>query len=242
MNKAETDAATVLPLGDDTPTASAAVKAVQVKVDDYFVRCRLAAFDPRALGALNREEKEYLAFAPQNLSRTAQEVAGFPLARIQAGNPAIFQQGTLDLDQRSCTLTLPVDDAGRHAALAGMAGACLAYCDCVRKATGEKRSIVAASTNGDSDNLMAGRNGLFYDREGRDWDATITKIVDNPISLRQTLWSLYKKLVRLIEQQVARRAAAAEAASDAKILLEAMPALAGLPAPPIPGVAAVFLD
>ena len=32
-------------------------------------------------------------------------------------------------------------------------------------------------TNGDSDNLMVGRNGLFYDRKGRDWDATIAKIV-----------------------------------------------------------------
>ena len=49
--------------------------------------------------------------------------------------------------------------------------------------------IVAAFTAGDSDNLMVGRNGIFYDREGRDWDATITKIVDNPISIRQAFWS-----------------------------------------------------
>ena len=64
---------------------------------------------------------------------------------------------------------------------------------------------------------MVGRNGLFYDRQGRDWDATITKIVDNPISLREAFWSPYKKLVRLIEEQVAKRAAAAEAASTAKM-------------------------
>jgi hypothetical protein len=29
---------------------------------------------------------------------------------------------------------------------------------------------------------------------GRDWDATITRIVDHPISLRQAFWSPYKKL------------------------------------------------
>jgi hypothetical protein len=77
--------------------------------------------------------------------------------------------------------------------------------------------IVAAFTDGDSDNLMVGRNGIFYDRKGRDWDATIARIVDNPISIRQAFWSPYKKLVRMIEEQVAKRAAAAEAASGDKL-------------------------
>src|SRR6185295_12153843 len=130
---------------------------------------------------------------------------------------AIFQAGTLYLDQRGCDLCLTVDDAGRHATMAGLAGTYLAYCDCVRKATGEKMNIVAAFTDGDSDNLMVGRNGIFYDRKGRDWDATITKIVDNPISVRQAFWSPYKKFVRMIEEQVAKRAAAADTAAQAQL-------------------------
>src|SRR5207253_4408852 len=101
--------------------------------------------------------------------------------------------------------------------MAALAGAYLAYCDCVRKASGEKMTIVAAFTGGDSDNLMVGRNGIFYDRKGRDWDATITKILDNPISLRQAFWSPYKKLVRMIEEQVAKRAANAEASANEKL-------------------------
>ena len=28
------------------------------------------------------------------------------------------------------------------------------------------------------------RNGVFYDRAGGDWDATITKVIDHPISIR----------------------------------------------------------
>ena len=58
---------------------------------------------------------------------------------------------------------------------------------------------------------MVGRNGIFYDRKGRDFDATISKIIANPISLRQAFWSPYKKLVRFIEEQVAKRASDAEA-------------------------------
>ena len=41
----------ILPLGEATAAASDAVKAVKVKVDDFFARCRLAAFDARAIGA-----------------------------------------------------------------------------------------------------------------------------------------------------------------------------------------------
>ena len=343
--KAETDAANILPLGDKTPDAIAACKAVKAKVDDYFSRCRLAAYDPRALAALNRQESEYLALAAKDLSITAAEVAGFPLARIEAGKalplkdginpahaagiaaldaavikpllgdksslteadwttisaklgahdawaagkagaaveklglkrlreilggkskdaivaliakdkalepesnaiaavekltrlrrdlkqllvnfvsfedfysrqrPAIFQAGTLYLDGRSCNLCVPVADAGKHAALAGLAKTYLAYCDLTRP-TGEKMTIAAGFTGGDSDFLMVGRNGLFYDRKGRDWDATITKVIENPISIRQAFWAPYKKLVRMIEEQVAKRAAAAESASDAKL-------------------------
>src|ERR1044071_5924680 len=102
---------------------------------------------------------------------------------------SIFQAGTLYLDQRSCDLCLSVEDPAKHALMAGLSGSYLAYCDCQRKATGEKLQVVAAFTNGDSDNLMVGRNGVFYDRKGRDWDATIAKIMDNPISIRQAFWA-----------------------------------------------------
>src|SRR5206468_993092 len=131
--------------------------------------------------------------------------------------PAIFQAGKLYLDQRTCELCLRVTDAGRHASMAGLAGAFLAYCDCVRDGGRETMQIVAAFTDGDSDNLMVGRNGVFYDRQGRDWDATIARIVDNPISMRQAFWLPYKKFVRMIEAQVAKRAAGAEATSIAKL-------------------------
>ncbi|MHC1769813.1 MAG: hypothetical protein AB9869_36950 [Verrucomicrobiia bacterium] len=339
---------TVLPLGLATAAAASAVRAIKAKVDDFFARCRLAAFDSRALSALNREEKEYLALAAKDLTVTSAEIAGFPLARISSTNrgeiplvdginpawaaqmgalqtdavlpllgdqtslteadwqtllsklaayeswsgskaggsveklglkrirqilasdaqakladliaqdiaeessrqaitdlkrlvyyqrdlsrlchnfvsfrdfygrkqKAIFQAGTLFLDQRSCDLCLTVEDVGRHASMAALAGTYLAYCDCFRKGTGEKMQIVAAFTGGDSDNLMVGRNGIFFDRKGRDWDATVTKIVDNPISLGQAFFAPYKKLVRMIEEQIAKRAAASEAQSDAQL-------------------------
>jgi hypothetical protein len=343
---AETDAAAILPLGEKTADAAAAVKAARTKVDDYFGRCRLAAFDVRAAAWLNRTEEDYAAIVCKDLSINVIELAGFPLAQAGAGrplplegavnpayaaalaalreqaikpllgdtlvlteagwaavqarlapfeawqaaqagaaagklglarvrqllagpargdieallardkafehqaeaiasvekllryvrdlhllcinfvnfknlyagvSPAIFQAGVLFLDQRSCHLCLTVDDAARHAVMAGLAGAFLAYADCARKGTGEKLSIVAVFSQGDDENVMVGRNGIFYDRKGRDYDATVTKILPNPISLREAFWSPYKKVVRLIEQQVSKRASAADASAQGQL-------------------------
>lgn len=332
------------PLGDATADAYAAYEKVRAKVDDFFTRCRVAAFDARALVAVNREESEYLAAAAKDLQITADEVAHFPLAHVESDaklplekgvnpawidaigvfrekvvtpilgaktelaydewmtvrgklaahaawakdkkgakvdklgadrarelakgfrekldalvkkdeearpmaearekvekllhltrdlmpvannfvsfrdfyakkGPASFQIGTLYIDQRACELCIRVNDAAKHATMAAHSKSYLLYCD-LKNAKGETMQLAAAMTNGDVDNLMVGRNGLFYDRKGNPWDATVTRIVDNPISIRQAFWSPYKKFLRLVEEQIERRAQAAQAEADANV-------------------------
>ncbi|MEZ4317633.1 MAG: hypothetical protein R3F61_09010 [Myxococcota bacterium] len=335
----------VRPVGDGTAAGHGALTAVRAKIDDFFGRCRVAAFDGRALDAVNRRQEEYLAIAAEDLHVTADEIAHFPIAMVAPDKPlplqsgvnpawaaklealrtavlaplgkdgealdeagwrdvcgrfagyeawlgaeagtavaalseerlralaagdergrleelialdaaekpvadqiesverlvrycrdlmplannfvsfrdfynrersATFQVGTLYLDQRACSLCIRVNDAGRHATMAPRSAAYLLYCD-LKNAAGEKMSIVAAMTDGDVDNLMVGRNGVFYDRSGKDWDATVTKIVENPISIRQAFWSPYKKFLRTIEEMIAARAQAAETESQGKV-------------------------
>lgn len=149
-----------------------------------------------------------------------------------------FQAGSLYLDGRECALVIYVNDAAKHAALAGMSKSYLAYCDCTRK-DGAKTAVVAAFTAGDVDNLMVGRNGVFYDRSGQDWDATITSIVENPISVRQAFWSPYKRVVRLVEEYVSKRAAEKEKESTALVDSTTAEATKAAEAPPpVAGVAA----
>src|SRR5437667_392091 len=82
-----------LPMDGSTTTAALTFKAVRNKVDDYFTRCQLAAFDPRAVAALNREEKEYAAFAAKDLSLKTAEIASFPLAQVEPGKPLPLKEG-----------------------------------------------------------------------------------------------------------------------------------------------------
>jgi hypothetical protein len=127
----------------------------------------------------------------------------------------VFQAGTLYLDARAMHLCVPVSDAGKHGSLASAADTCLLYCDLSRQ--GVTKQIAAAVTNGDTDNITVGRNGIFYDRDGNDWDATVSKIISNPVSVRQAFWSPYKKLVKAIEDNVNKRAQAAEAEASSRV-------------------------
>jgi hypothetical protein len=123
-----------------------------------------------------------------------------------AAKPAIFQAGTLYMDSRSCRLCIRVDDVAAHAVFATMSRVYVAYVEC-RRPGGETMKVAAGFTQGDSDYLFVGRNGVFYDRAGRDWDATVVKIADSPISIRQSFLAPYKKVAAFVDDQLAKFAA-----------------------------------
>ena len=324
--------AAVLPLGDKTDAAAAALAAVRAKLDDYFTRCGMSAFDARAAGPLSRTDADFAALADQDLTVGLPALAAFPLSKIEAGrdlplsegvNPywaaalkafkaaavepllgpdcvtlsdgqwqeikakfapyeawvaakagaevaglgaarlaavvggkakaditaliakdaaleaenaqiteverliryhanlltlvsnyvnmgrlydpktlSIFQVGTLYMDARACNLCFHVDDIAAHAGQAGASKCCLAYCTLTRPGTKETRTICAAFTSGFASTLWVGRNGIFYDLDGKDWDAVIVKMVDNAISLKEAFWDPWRKIAAMIGGQI----------------------------------------
>lgn len=147
---------------------------------------------------------------------------------------AIFQSGTLIIDQRACNFCMKVSDMAKHSASAATSGMFLVYCDCTTKARTEKQQIVAAITVGDIGNLIVGKNALYYDNAGVEWDAVITKVVDNPISVSQAFWSPYRRMATTIENLINKSAAEKDAKmmSQATEKINAMPT--SLPATPAP--------
>ena len=151
---------------------------------------------------------------------------------------AIFQAGTLVIDQRACNLCLKVSDMGKHNTQAADSGMYLIYCNCKHQASGQTMQIVAAMTVGDIRNLKVGKNALFYDRQGRDWEAEVVKIIDNPISIGQAFWSPYRKLGDWVSGLITKSAAEKEKKSFADLTtkLQTPPAAgqAAQPAQPAP--------
>ena len=148
---------------------------------------------------------------------------------------AIFQSGTLVIDQRACRFCMKVDNMGAHNAMAATSGMFLVYCDCTTKTSPAKLQIVAAVTVGEVGNLIVGKNAVYYDNAGVEWDAVITKVVDNPISVAQAFWSPYRRMSTAIENLINKSAAEKDAKmmADATAKINAAPT--SLPAAPAAG-------
>lgn len=339
QTKAEENKAEILPFGDTMSDALAAFEAIRSKVEDYFLRCKLAEYDPSSTEVISLLTPQYTAMSSKNLSDCTDEISELPIAKMSDNmslplykgiNPAwsaaltkftelvieplfpkkkeisekewiaiahkfdayttwlaekqgavveslgldviqailennkkdallkiieqdlkyeteannilqvnklvrfyteiftllknfvnfsdfyspdkyaIFQAGHLYIDQRRCDLCIEVNDMPKHGTMAGFSDIYLIYCDCVSKKTAEKMTIVAALTDGDSDSIMVGRNAVFYDRKGDDWDAIIVKIIENPVSIKEAFWSPYKKLARFVNEQIEKFASSKE--------------------------------
>ena len=139
---------------------------------------------------------------------------------------AIFQSGRLIIDQRECRFCMNVADMAKHNASAATSGMFLVYCDCTTKSNPAKISIVAAVTVGDIGDLIVGKNAVYYDNAGVEWDAVITKVIDNPISIAQSFWSPYRRMAKAVENLITKSAAD----KDAKMMADATAKINAAPA------------
>ena len=342
----EADKANVFPYGDDTAAALAACMAVKDKVEDFFMRCKLASFNTDSAAVLDVSSAKIGEISGNNLAASTDEIATYPLAKVNAEhrlplgnevNPAwagamanlkklviekefnnaeyiteeqwasmlakfsaynawmgakagaaveglgydavvkaleenkkealldlvaqdkaleaksnaidkvdkllhyyrdfytlltnfvtfsdfynpekraIFQAGTLYIDERACDLCLKVHDMGAHNTMAAYSNMYILYCDCTCKSKPGTMTIAAVVTDGDVGDIVVGKHAVFYDRDGLGWNATVTKIVDNPISIRQAFWSPYRKMAKSVEDMINKRAAE----KDAKVMADA---------------------
>ena len=342
----DADKANIFPYGDDTAAALAACMAVKDKIDDFFMRCKLASFNADSASVLDVSSAKIGEISGNNLAASTAEIATYPLARVNAEhklplgkevNPAwagamaalkalviekeypkaeyiaeeqwvsilakfnaynawmgakkgaeveglgydtaktilaenkkealldlvaqdkalesksnaidqvdkllhlyrdfytlltnfvtfsdfyspakraIFQAGTLYIDERACDLCIKVTDMGAQGAMAPLSNMYILYCDCTCKSKPGTLNIAAVVTDGDVGDIMVGKHAVFYDNDGLGWNATVTKIVDNPISIRQAFWSPYRKMAKSVEDMINKRAAE----KDAKVMADA---------------------
>lgn len=332
MDIAEKNRTDILPYGDNTGAALDICNLLKDKIEDYFIRCKLIAFDNNSTSALDVSVSRIEAISANNLGSCMDEIATYPLARVnsdialpldginpawqdsfnklktlvfdvdfpgnskisesqwrfvlakldaysswiaskkgtmveslgydtvkmilsknnksvlielinedkkleaEAGsintvnkllyfyrdiykliknfvtfqdfyskdkdNKAIFQAGKLFIDQRCLDLCFKVNDIDKHSSMSGQSGMFIIYCNCISKSKNETMSIAAVMTDGEVNNIFVGKNAVFYDNDGLDWDATVVKIIDNPISIRQGFWQPYRKFGKFVEDQI----------------------------------------
>ncbi|MBR0056923.1 MAG: hypothetical protein IJP66_06290, partial [Kiritimatiellae bacterium] len=342
LDAGKADVAKIFPAGDATGDAVAALEAVRAKIDDYFDRCALIAFDGAAAAPLNVAEGDYAAIGQGTVAANEAALEAMPIAKAaaqaplrlddgvnpawqarvaafrekalkpilgdcatlaradwekakaayaphiawkgaEAGSrvaalgegrvreiaadtaaratlealmekdlscsgeidrlddlekflryhanlnrflnnyvnfsdyynpdrPEIYRAGRLYIDGRVCRECVYVADPGAHSTLAASSKMFLAYCKVTRPQTGETRNICAAVTAGFSSTLWVGRNGIFYDAQGNDWNAVIVKVCECQISLKEAFWAPWLKISDLVSDQVKKLLSSKETA------------------------------
>ena len=111
-----------------------------------------------------------------------------------ADESATFQMGTLRIDGKEMSLCFHVASEAAHSALSGKSNCCVLYLKLTRPSEKAERSVCAVVTAGAVAQLYVGRNGVFFDRDGKDWDAVVTKVVEHQVSLAEAFWAPWRKL------------------------------------------------
>ncbi len=145
---------------------------------------------------------------------------------------ALFEKGRLILGGRLFTLAVHVPDRAAHVALAATNTMCLAYVKLERKGLTEPFDIVVPVTSGDSSGITVGKRGIFYDTENLEYDAVITEVVLQPVSLWEAMTQPFRRVGTVVSTKLQSFGQSGNKALDAR--LAASPTAAPAPAAPAP--------
>ena len=156
---------------------------------------------------------------------------------------ALFELGTLIMDGRQFALSTRVENRATHAQTVQNSRLFILYLELTQHADGEKVELATAVTSGGKGNLWVGKHGLFIDRDGRQRDARVVQIIENPISLREALLMPFRRIGQLVQSQVEKFSGSGQKALEDQVGRQAATAGAGIQSavqtqPPTPGQAA----
>ena len=150
------------------------------------------AFDPNQL-----RELELVLLCHRQLLRLLNCFVGF-CDLYDPSRKSAVEVGTLVLDGRLLEFCVRVQDRKRHAAFCTAGNLFVVYAQVIG-ADGKPRFEVAAPlTRGLRGTLQVGKWGLFRDRTGRIFHAQIVQIVENPISLMESILVPFRRAGRAI--------------------------------------------
>jgi len=224
--------------------------------EEKLLRYRDGPFEAEVLRLIDADKKvaatlqgvrevERLLLYHQNLMRLANNFVSFP----QLYSPeqrALFEMGSAVIDGRWFNFALRVDDLAAHSAIAKLSRIFVLYLEVTPADAREKFYVAVPATSGTKGNLSVGKRGVFFDIAGREYDARVVQIIENPISLREALGSPFVRLWRFIMGKIEGLSGAAEQklqkgvekAAVAARQAAAEPAPQAAPTPAAPGGAA----
>lgn len=126
---------------------------------------------------------------------------------------SLFECGRLLIDGRWFNLAVKITDAAAHAAVAKNGGLFTMYLK-VGEFSGTPFTVVVPATAGTRGNLQVGKRGVFFDLEGREFDAVVTSIIENPISLKEAMFAPFKNIAKMVMGKIDAMSASSQASFE----------------------------
>src|SRR5204862_6395046 len=78
--------------------------------------------------------------------------------------------------------------------------------------------VVAPVTAGERGRLRVGKRGIFIDVAGKEYDAQVAEIVENPISVKEAMFAPFRRVSQFISKKVEDWVGAQQAAQEKALL------------------------
>jgi hypothetical protein len=129
---------------------------------------------------------------------------------------ALVEAGSLVIDGRRLDFCLKVANRAAHKSVATLSNIYLVYVEVLEKEGGAVvYQLVAPVTGGEAGRLRVGKRGIFIDLDDREFDAIVTEIVDNPISVKQAAFAPFRRAAAMISSKIEEYVANAQASQEA---------------------------
>jgi hypothetical protein len=153
---------------------------------------------------------------------------------------ALYERGSLVLGGRKYTLSVLAPSRAAHSALTSQGTTCILYVKVAPKDGADGYEVAVPVTRGYSALLEVGKRGIFYDVEGKEFDAIVTHVVRQPVSLWEAMTMPFQRIGRFISSKVEALAASGDKELDQTLekgYTQVAPGAAAAPPPAAPAQA-----
>ena len=185
-----------------------------------FSIAELRRFAPENFAELKRLIEADLSFAPViSAGETLIKMALYQQFLVELLNnfvalpdlfnpahPSRLQMGKLIMDGRHFTLAVRVKNPAEHKRIIKSSNICVIYVEISRKNGKENLTgqLAVAVTSGTMRSLFIGKRGVFFDTENRIFDAVITDIAEQPVSIGEAFKAPFYNFADFLAKQTER--------------------------------------
>jgi hypothetical protein len=116
---------------------------------------------------------------------------------------SLVEMGALVIDGRRLEFSVKVADRAAHRKVAQESLIFLVYAAIRAKDSAAPAFEVAAPvTSGERGRLRVGKRGIFIDVKGKEWDAEVLELVENPISVIEAMRAPFRRVSKFVSKKI----------------------------------------